>query len=147
MADASVGAHPAYRPTTSVKVHAHNPSYQAYQILHFGFFLAPFLAGADKFTHFLVDWDQYLSPMLVKMLPAAISGHAFMLGVGVIEMLAALLVVFKPSIGGIVVAAWLGGIILNLLSMSGYFDIALRDFGLALGAIALSRLALHFEST
>ena len=128
----------------SVGVRADSPSYQAYQILHLGFVVAPLLAGEDKFFHFLVNWDQYLSPLVTRMLP--ISGHTFMLGVGLIEIVAGLLVAFMPAIGGLVVGAWLCGIILNLLSIPGYYDVALRDLGLALGAIALSRLATEFDT-
>ena len=116
-----------------------NPSYQAYQILHWGFVVAPIVAGADKFFHFLVNWDQYLAPFVPTMLN--IPGNAFMRGVGVVEMAAGLLVAFKPRIGAYVVAAWLAAIIANLLLIPGYFDIALRDFGLLLGALALGRLS------
>src|SRR3954471_18264714 len=129
--------------SASLGIRAHSPSYQAYQILHLAFVVAPVVAGADKFFHFLVNWDQYLSPLIAKMLP--MSGHTFMLGVGVIEIVAGLLVAFMPAIGGLVVGAWLLGIILNLLSIPGYYDIALRDFGLALGAFALARLATEFD--
>src|SRR5205807_2515070 len=128
----------------SVGIRTQSPSYQAYQILHLAFVVAPLIAGADKFFHFLVNWDQYLSPLITRMLP--VSGQTFMLGVGLIEIVAGLLVAFKPAIGGWVVGAWLCGIILNLLSIPGYFDVALRDLGLALGAFALSRLATEFES-
>jgi hypothetical protein len=119
------------------------PAYQAYQILHVAFVIAPLVAGADKFFHFLVDWDQYLSPLATRFLP--VSGHRFMLGVGVVEIIAALLVAVAPAIGGWVVGLWLLGIVLNLLSIPAYFDIALRDFGLALGAFALARLATEFD--
>jgi hypothetical protein len=115
------------------------PARQAFQILRFGFTVAPLLAGFDKFTHLLVNWDQYLAPVVARMLP--FSGHTFMLVVGVIEMAAGVLVWLRPRLGGYVVAAWLCGIILNLLLIPGYFDIALRDLGLALGALALARLA------
>lgn len=115
------------------------PSEQAYQILHLGFTVAPILAGLDKFFELLTDWDQYLAPAMAGLLP--FDGHTFMLIVGVIEIVAGLLVWFKPRIGGYVVMAWLWGIILNLLLIPGYFDIALRDFGLSLGALALARLA------
>jgi hypothetical protein len=128
---------------TSVGLRTHSPSYQAYQILHLAFVVAPVVAGIDKFFHILVNWDQYLSPLVTKMLP--ISGHTFMLGVGVIEIVAGLLVAFLPAVGGLVVGAWLCGIILNLLSIPGYFDVALRDLGLALGAFALARLATEFD--
>jgi len=121
----------------------HSPAYQAYQILHLAFVVAPVIAGADKFFHFLVNWDQYLSPLLTRMLP--VSGHTFMLGVGLIEIVAGLLVAFRPAVGAVVVGAWLCGIIVNLLSIPGYYDVALRDLGLALGAFALARLATEFD--
>lgn len=112
---------------------------QAYQILHIGFTVAPILAGLDKFFHLLVNWDQYLAPVVARMLP--FDGHTFMLIVGVIEVVAGLLVLVRPRIGGYVVMAWLWGIIINLLLIPGYYDVALRDFGLSLGALALARLA------
>lgn len=127
----------------SVGVRSQSPAYQAYQILHLAFVVAPVVAGADKFFHFLVNWDQYLSPIVTRMLP--VSGHTFMLGVGLVEIAAGLLVAFMPVVGGWVVGAWLCGIILNLLSIPGYFDVALRDLGLALGAFALARLAAEFN--
>jgi hypothetical protein len=128
---------------TSVGIRTQSPSYQAYQILHFAFVVAPLIAGADKFFHFLVNWDQYVSPLITRILP--MSAHTFMLGVGIIEIGAGVLVAFMPTVGGLVVGAWLCGIILNLLSIPGYYDIALRDLGLALGAFALSRLATEFD--
>ena len=118
------------------------PAYQAYQLLYIGFIAAPFLAGLDKFTHFLTNWDQYLAPSVERLLP--VSGHTFMLFVGLVEMAAAVLVATRPRIGAYVVAAWLLGIIINLLVIPGYFDVALRDFGLALGALALARLSEEF---
>ena len=119
------------------------PAHQAFQILYLGFIVAPFLAGADKFTHFLTNWDQYLAPAVAGVLP--VSGQTFMLLVGIVEMSAAVLVALRPRIGAYVVAAWLFGIIANLLLIPGYFDVALRDFGLALGALALARLSEEFE--
>ena len=118
------------------------PAHQAFQILYLGFIVAPFLAGADKFTHFLTNWDQYLAPVVAGVLP--VTGHTFMLLVGIVEMSAAVLVAARPRIGAYVVAAWLVGIIANLLLIPGYFDVALRDFGLALGALALARLSEEF---
>ena len=118
------------------------PAYQAYQILYVGFIVAPLLAGLDKFTHLLTDWDRYLAPVIAGMLP--VSGHTFMLFVGLVEITAAVLVAARPRIGAYVVAAWLLGIVVNLLLIPGYFDIALRDFGLALGALALARLSEEF---
>lgn len=115
---------------------------QAFQILYFGFIVAPIVAGLDKFFHLLVNWDQYLAPTIAGLLP--LSPHTFMLAVGVVEVVAGIIVAVKPSIGGWIVAAWLWGIIVNLLLVPGYFDIALRDFGLSLGALALARLGQHF---
>ncbi len=120
-----------------------SPAWQAYRILHWAFTAAPVIAGLDKFTHLLVDWDKYLASPIARLLP--ISPHAFMLVVGVVEVIAGLLVAVKPRIGAYVVAAWLAGIIVNLLIAGSWFDIALRDFGLALGALALGRLSLDFD--
>jgi hypothetical protein len=127
---------------TQTIVTTSRPAYQAYQILYVGFTVAPLLAGLDKFTHLLTDWDQYLAPVVAGVLP--VSGHTFMLFVGIVEMAAAMLVAARPRIGAYVVAAWLFGIIGNLLLIPGYFDVALRDFGLALGAIAIARLSDEF---
>jgi uncharacterized membrane protein HdeD (DUF308 family) len=120
------------------------PAWQAYQILHLGFTVAPILAGLDKFFHLLTNWDMYLAPWIARMLP--VSGHQFMLAAGVIEVIAGLLVALKPRTGAPVVALWLVGIIVNLVSTGAYFDIALRDLGLALGAAALWRLSLEFDA-
>jgi len=120
-----------------------SPSYQAYQILHIAFTVAPIVAGIDKFTHFLVNWDQYASPLITQILH--VPTHTFMLFVGVVEVIAGLIVAVAPEIGAWIVGLWLCGIILNLLSTANYFDIALRDFGLALGAFALARLAADFR--
>ena len=118
------------------------PGYQAYRILHVGFTALPILAGLDKFFHLLVNWDQYLAPVLTRLLP--FSGHAFMLAVGVIEVVAGILVAFRPRAGAWVVTLWLWGIVVNLLLVPGFYDIALRDFGLSLGALALARLSPEF---
>ena len=96
-----------------VAVRTSSPSYQAYQILHWGFVALPILAGMDKFVHFLANWDQYLAPIIPQILH--LSGHTFMMVVGVIEIIAGLFVAVKPRLGSLVVAAWLWGIILNLL--------------------------------
>jgi hypothetical protein len=116
-----------------------SPTYQAYQILHLAFTVAPIVAGADKFFHFLTNWDLYLAPIVPRL--TGLSAHTFMLAVGAIEIVAGLLVAFMPRVGGYVVGLWLCGIIVNLLMIPGYFDVALRDLGLALGAFALARLA------
>ena len=129
---------------TEHAVASSTPSYQAYQILHVGFVAAPVIAGIDKFLHLLVNWDIYLAPAIARLSP--IGGHGLMLAVGVIEIIAGLLVAIKPRIGAYVVAFWLWGIIINLLLIPNFFDVALRDFGLSLGALALARLSREFSS-
>jgi hypothetical protein len=121
---------------------ASSPVYQAFLILFIGFTAAPLIAGADKFFEILTDWTKYLAPVFPNLL--GISGQTFMYAVGIIEIVAGLVVLSKPSIGGYVVAAWLLGIIVNLLLLHNFYDIALRDLGLSLGALALARLASHF---
>ena len=118
------------------------PAYQAYQLLYLGFIVAPLVAGVDKFTNFLTDWSQYLAPAVVGLLP--FSAGTFMLFVGIVEIGAAALVAVRPRIGAYVVAAWLAGIVINLLLIPAYLDVALRDFGLMLGALALARLSEEF---
>ncbi len=115
------------------------PILQAHQILRIAFTIAPILFGLDKFTNLMVDWSTYLAPLIPSMLP--VSAHTFMYFVGVIEIVAGLVVYFKPRFGGYLVAVWLWGIILNLLLIPGFYDVALRDFGLSLGALALARLS------
>ena len=119
------------------------PVQQAFWILRLGFTVAPILAGLDKFFHVLVNWDQYLAPTVNNLLGG--NGHAFMLVAGVIEIVAGIGVFFRPRIFAYVVAAWLQGIIVNLLLIPGYYDVALRDLGLALGALALGRLSQAVE--
>ena len=137
-------------PERSVRheVDSHNPSYQAYQFLHVAFTIAPILAGIDKFFHVLVNWDNYLAPVVNKVLGG--HGHTFMLVVGVIEIIAGLGVALKPKIFAYIVALWLIGIIINLLlipasSTMPHYDIALRDVGLCLGALALGRLSVLYD--
>jgi len=127
----------------SAGVRTTSPSYQAYQILHIAFVVAPIVAGVDKFFHLLTNWDQYLAPIVPRTL--GITAHSFMLGVGAIEIVAGLVVGLIPSIGAWIVGAWLCGIIVNLLMVPGYFDVALRDLGLALSAFALARLAREYD--
>jgi hypothetical protein len=115
------------------------PARQAFLILYGGFILLPILAGLDKFFQLLVDWEIYLSPLATQIVP--VSPHTFMLIVGVIEIAAGVLVFARPQIGAYVVALWLWGIIANLFLIPGYFDVAVRDFGLSLGALALARLS------
>lgn len=121
-----------------------NPAFQAFWLLRIGFTVAPILFGADKFAHVLVNWDKYLAPRIVSHLPW--TAHQVMYGVGVIEIVAALVVLLRPRFGGYLVAAWLAGIIVNLLLIPGFYDIALRDFGLLLAALTLARLATAFPN-
>jgi uncharacterized membrane protein YphA (DoxX/SURF4 family) len=122
---------------------ADRPAHQAYLILRDSFVALPILAGLDKFFHLAVNWDQYLTPLATQVLPVTV--HSFMLVVGVIEIAVGVLVALQPRIGAYVVALWLWGIILNLLLVPGFYDIALRDFGLSLGALALARLSREFS--
>lgn len=120
-----------------------DPRYQAFLLLRTGFVVAPILAGLDKFFGVLVNWDQYLPPFVNNMLGGR--GHEFMYVVGVIEIIAGIGVLLKPRIFAYVVAAWLVLIIINLLMIPGYYDIALRDLGLAIGALALGRLSEQYS--
>ena len=127
---------------TTIGIETSSHSRQAYQILHLGFTAAPILAGLDKFFHLLVNWDQYLPPFVNNLTGGR--GHQLMLLAGVIEIIAGLGVWFRPKLFAYVVSAWLVLIIVNLLLIPGYFDVALRDFGLALGALALARLSHEY---
>jgi hypothetical protein len=119
-----------------------DPAFQAYALLRVGFVVAPILFGLDKFLNWLVDWPIYLAPQIDDIVPG--NAHQAMLAVGVIEIVAGLVVAMRPRFGGYLVAAWLAGIIVNLLIQADFYDIALRDFGLLLGAVALARLATAF---
>jgi hypothetical protein len=112
---------------------------EAFLILRTAFTVAPILFGLDKFANVMTDWPKYLAGQLNDLIPG--SAHQAMLAVGVIEVVAGLLVAWRPRIGAYVVALWLAGIIVNLLVLTGYGDVALRDFGLLLAALALARLA------
>ncbi len=142
---ALITADHTHTPPSSETPHLRNPAFQAFMLMRVAFTVAPILFGLDKFAHVLVDWDRYLAPEFVDALPG--TAHEIMYVVGAIEIVAGLVVAFWPRVGGYLVAAWLGGIILNLLLQADYYDIALRDFGLALGALALARLATAFPGT
>ena len=119
--------------------------HQVFLLLRAGFTVAPILFGLDKFFNWMVDWPKYLAPWINDIVPG--SAQDFMYFVGAVEIAAGLLVLLAPWLGGFVVAAWLGGIVVNLLTNNppDYYDIALRDFGLFLAALALGRLALGFH--
>lgn len=125
--------------TAATAAHPSAATEQAFRALQVGFTVAPILAGADKFLGILTDWTQYLWPAIPDLL--GMSAATFMSIVGVIEIVAGILVAVRPRFGGYLVAAWLVGIIINLLLLGSYYDVALRDLGLAIGAFALARLA------
>jgi len=131
------------RPRTPAAID--NPAYQAYLTLRTGFVVAPILFGLDKFTNLLTDWTTYLAPAVDRVLPG--SASSAMLAVGVVEIVAGLVVAVRPKVGGYLVAAWLAGIIGNLLLLGSHYDVALRDLGLLLAALALARLATAFQPT
>jgi hypothetical protein len=137
------GRGPSATPTTGARLD--DPAYQAFWLLRLGLTVAPILFGLDKFAHVLVDWDKYLAPEFTDLFNA--QAHTLMYLVGAIEVIAGLVVLLQPRFGGYLVAAWLTAIIVNLLMMADYYDIALRDFGLALAALTLARLAAAFPST
>jgi hypothetical protein len=120
-----------------------NAAYQAYLVLRTGFVVAPILFGLDKFTNLLTDWTTYLAPAIDRLVPG--SATSAMLAVGIVEIVAGLVVAVRPKVGGYLVAAWLAGIIGNLLLLGDHYDVALRDFGLLLAALALARLATAFQ--
>jgi len=137
----------AFRPIPIPRFEAlrRDPALQAFTLLRIAFVVAPILFGLDKFAEVLTnDWTRYLSTEFNDILPGSASDAMHI--VGVVEIAAGLVVAVMPRFGGLLVAGWLGGIILNLLLVGGYGDIALRDFGLLVGALALSRLASAYSS-
>ena len=118
-------------------------AYQAFLLLRIAFTVAPIVFGLDKFFNVLVDWESYLAPWINDVVPGSASTAMHL--VGVVEILAGVAVALKPRYGAYLVAAWLAGIIVNLLTYSGYYDVALRDFGLMLGALTLARLASRYD--
>ena len=116
---------------------------QAFLMLRIAFTVAPILFGLDKFANVLTDdWTRYLAAWFNDIIPGTAADAMHI--VGVVEIVAGLVVAVSPRFGGLLVAGWLGGIIVNLLIVGGYGDIALRDFGLMLGALTLARLATAF---
>jgi hypothetical protein len=120
-----------------------NPAFQAYTLLRIGFTVAPILFGLDKFLDWLVDWRIYLAPEINDFVPG--NAHQALLVIGVVEIVAGVVVAVRPKFGGYLVAAWLAGIIANLLLLADFYDVALRDFGLLLAALSLARLATAFD--
>ena len=118
-------------------------AYQAFLLLRVGFTVAPIAFGIDKFFNGMVDWEKYLAPWIDRLVPG--TAHSFMLVVGIVEIVAGLAVAARPRYGALLVAGWLAGIVVNLLTYSGWYDVALRDFGLLLGALTLGRLALVYD--
>jgi hypothetical protein len=129
--------------TTERPTDLRDPVFQAFTLLRIGFTVAPILFGLDKFLDWLVDWRIYLAPEINDLIPG--SAHQALLAIGVIEIVAGLVVAVRPRFGGYLVAAWLGGIIVNLLLQADFYDVALRDFGLLLGALTLARLATAYD--
>ena len=127
---------------THPRTTATDPAHQAFLLLRTVFTVAPIVFGLDKFANVLTDWPQYLAPWIDDIVPG--TAQQAMYAVGVVEVLAGVLVAVLPRIGAWVVAAWLAGIIGNLLTIPGFYDIALRDFGLLVGAVALARLAVAY---
>ena len=121
----------------------HDPARQAFLLLRTAFTAAPVVFGLDKFANLLVHWDQYLAPVVAGRLP--VGAHEAMYAVGVIEVVAGVLVALHPRLGAVVVAGWLGGIVVNLLLVPGFYDVALRDVGLLMAAVALQRLATRYD--
>jgi uncharacterized membrane protein YphA (DoxX/SURF4 family) len=124
------------QPTTA------DPAYQAFLLLRTVFAVAPIAFGLDKFTNLLTDWPRYLAPWIERIVPG--TAQQAMYAVGVVEILAGILVAVAPRYGAWLVAAWLGGIIVDLLTIPGFYDVALRDFGLLVGAVALARLSVRY---
>jgi hypothetical protein len=129
--------HPTRSRTTTA-----DPAYQAFLLLRAVFTVAPIAFGLDKFANVLTDWPTYLAPWIDDLVPG--TAQQAMYAVGVVEVLAGVAVAAAPRWGAWLVAAWLGGIIVNLLTVPGFYDIALRDFGLLVGAVALARLAVRY---
>ena len=125
-------------PTSQESTEIRSVSYQAYRILQLGFVVAPIVAGLDKFFHLLVDWDKYLPVVVNNALGG--HGHQFMLVVGVIEIVAGIIVLVRPLLGAYIVLAWLIAIALQLIISGHYYDVAVRDLVMAIGAYTLAQL-------
>lgn len=140
MASASASAVPAQRSSSTMAADR-----QAFLLLRTVFTVAPILFGLDKFTNILTHWTVYLAPQATSVVP--LTPQTFMYVVGVVEIIAGLIVAVRPKYGSLVVAVWLAGIIINLLLLGSFYDVALRDFGLLVGALALNRLSVGMART
>ncbi len=125
--------------TARARLQQGDPARQAFVLLRTVFIIAPIAFGLDKFFNLLTDWPGYLAPWVDGLVPG--TAQQAMYSVGVIEIVAGILVATRPRWGALVVAAWLAGIIVNLLILGDFYDVALRDFGLFVGALALAQLA------
>jgi uncharacterized membrane protein YkgB len=134
----------AARPLTAAATEASDPRRQAFALMRLAFTVAPIAFGIDKFVNVMVDWPGYLAPWVDDLVPG--SGQDLMYIIGVVEIAAGLAVLVRPRYGAYLVAAWLGAIIVNLLTLSGFYDVALRDFGLLLAALSLARLAAFYDA-
>lgn len=123
-----------------------DPTFQAFWLMRIGFALVPILFGSDKFAHVMVNWDKYLAPEVQNWISPFTTVHQTMYVVGVLEIVAGLVVLLLPRVGGYVVALWLAGIIVNLALISGYWDIMMRDVALFLLALTFARLASAFPA-
>jgi hypothetical protein len=131
-------------PIPTSKLLRSDPAAQAFMLLRITFTVAPILFGLDKFAEVMIsDWPKYLAPEFNDLIPG--NGQDAMYIIGAVEIVAGLVVAVSPRVGGLLVAGWLGGIIVSLLLVGGYADIALRDFGLLLGALTLARLASAYS--
>ena len=144
MTTATVDTHRRFTADAFSERLTRDPAYQAFWLLRIAFTVAPIVFGIDKFANGLVNWEKYLAPWVRDLSPLSATHTMYI--VGVIEIVAGVLVAIAPRIGAWVVAAWLAGIIVDLLTLSGYYDIALRDFGLLVSAVALARLAQSFHT-
>ena len=135
---------PRTAEVAALRTRRSDAAYHAYLLLRIGFTVLPILFGIDKFTNALVNWDTYLAPWIDRIAPG--DARQFMYFVGAVEIVAGLVVLLKPRYGSWLVAAWLAGIVVNLFTYSGYYDIAMRDFGLMLAALTLARLASVYDS-
>ena len=126
---------------TDAATTAGNPAFDAYRLLRFAFIVAPLVMGLDKFFNLLTQWPKFVCPLIANRVDPQLFARA----IGPVEMMAGVLVLIRPRLGAIIVAAWLLLIIVDLLLIPGYYDVVLRDVGLLLAALALARLSVMFD--